>query len=69
MRGFLHKAFALWGQKIHLIRADSHKVKTLEQAKAILGGKGIDFLFIDGDHSYDGVIGISRCTRLLLGRA
>jgi len=37
IREFLHKAFALWGQKIHLIRACCHKVKTLEQVKAILG--------------------------------
>ena len=51
----MHKAFALRGQKIHLIKADFHKVKTLEQVKAILCGKGIDFLFIDGDSTYKGV--------------
>ena len=56
-----------YGQKIHLIRADSHKVKTLEQVKAILGGKGLDFLFIDGEHSYDGVI-VSSMVLSMLGR-
>jgi predicted O-methyltransferase YrrM len=27
----------------------------LEQVEAILGGEQIDFLFTDGDHSYEGV--------------
>jgi len=51
----LYKSFALPGQAIHLIRADSHNQMTLEKAKAILGDEGADFLFIDGDHTYDGV--------------
>ena len=54
-RGVLYKSFALPGQKIHLLRADSHKRETLEQVKAILGGREIDLLFIDGDHTYEGV--------------
>jgi predicted O-methyltransferase YrrM len=56
-RTLLYKSFALPGQKIHLLRADSHKRDTLEQVKLILGGSGreIDFLFIDGDHTYEGV--------------
>ena len=41
--------------KMCLLRADSHKRVTLEQVKAILGGREIDFLFIDGDHTYEGV--------------
>ena len=51
----LYKSFALSDQKIHLIRADSHSLSTLESAKSILNGKKIDFLFIDGDHTYEGV--------------
>lgn len=37
------------------ILADSHKQSTLEHLQAILGGRRIDVLFIDGDHSYEGV--------------
>lgn len=51
----LYKSFALPKQKIHLIRTDSHTQKTLEEVKAILNGRKIDFLSIDGDHSYKGV--------------
>ena len=51
----LYKSFALPGQAIHLIRADSHNRTTLEKTKAVLGDNGVDFLFIDGDHTYDGV--------------
>jgi len=54
-KGILYRAFALPGQRIHLLRADSHDRETLEQAKRILDGKEIDFLFIDGDHTYEGV--------------
>jgi len=50
-----YKSFVLKRQKIHLIRADSHKNETLEQIKAILTGRKLDFLFIDGDHTYEGV--------------
>ena len=51
----LYKSFARKNSKIHLIRADSHSLETLEKVKNILNGKKIDFLFIDGDHSYQGV--------------
>jgi len=51
----LYKSFAKGGQRIHLIRADSHDPKTLEIVKRILGGGRLDFLFIDGDHTYEGV--------------
>jgi predicted O-methyltransferase YrrM len=37
------------------VRADSHQMDTLEQVKQLFGGSEIDFLFIDGDHSYEGV--------------
>jgi predicted O-methyltransferase YrrM len=42
-------------QELHFIRADSHQLETLDQLRAVLSGRAIDFLFIDGDHTYDGV--------------
>ncbi|NJE12854.1 class I SAM-dependent methyltransferase [Thermococcus sp. LS2] len=51
----LYKAFALPTQDIHLIRANSHDPETLETIEEILNGRKVDFLFIDGDHSYEGV--------------
>ncbi|MFX1570573.1 MAG: class I SAM-dependent methyltransferase [Promethearchaeota archaeon] len=51
----LYKAFALPNQKIYLIREDSHKLATLNRVKKILKGSKLDFLFIDGDHTYNGV--------------
>ena len=40
---------------IQLIRADSHKEETLGKIKILLKGEKVDFLFIDGDHTYQGV--------------
>lgn len=54
-RTLLYKSFALPGRRVCLLRADSHEGDTLEQVKAILGEREIDFLFIDGDHRYEGV--------------
>lgn len=41
-------------QDLHLLRANSHDRETIEQASSLLG-QPIDLLFIDGDHSYEGV--------------
>lgn len=43
------------GQALSLLRANSHSPETLENIRSILGEHKLDFLFIDGDHSYDGV--------------
>lgn len=51
----LYKSFARFRQRMYLIRADSHNSGTLETCKSVLANKKVDFLFIDGDHSYDGV--------------
>jgi predicted O-methyltransferase YrrM len=51
----LYRALALPKQKIFLIREDSHKMSTLNRVKEILKDKKLDFLFIDGDHTYNGV--------------
>jgi hypothetical protein len=37
------------------ILGDSTDPETMEKVKACLAGRPIDLLFIDGDHSYDGV--------------
>jgi len=51
----LYKSFKLPNQNIILLRCDSHDNKTLLKVKQLLNRKQIDFLFIDGDHSYNGV--------------
>jgi predicted O-methyltransferase YrrM len=43
------------GQQLHFIQADSHEVATRRKLEQILSGKQIDFLMIDGDHTYEGV--------------
>jgi predicted O-methyltransferase YrrM len=42
-------------QTLKLIRSNSHDRVTLEQTKEWFGHKPIDFLFIDGDHGYEGI--------------
>lgn len=54
-RVFLIKRFSLPHQKLKFIRANSHKISTLNHVKRFLRGQKLDFLFIDADHSYEGV--------------
>jgi spermidine synthase len=42
------------GQKVEIVVGDSHSLDTFEKVKAKFPN-GVDFLFIDGDHSYNGV--------------
>jgi len=49
------KRFARFGQKLFCLQADSHRAETLEKVQRCLGGQQLDVLFIDGDHSYEGV--------------
>lgn len=51
----LYRRFPRSGQRLHLIRADSHTVETKERVLRILSGEPLDYLFLDGDHTYDGV--------------
>jgi cephalosporin hydroxylase len=54
-RGRLYRAFARRGQRIELLRQDSHAASTVEAVERILEGRHVDLLFIDGDHTYEGV--------------
>ena len=54
-RAPIYRRFAQERQKLHLMRADSHRDSTLEETKRLLSGRPIDLLFIDGDHTYEGV--------------
>jgi predicted O-methyltransferase YrrM len=51
----LYHGFVRRTQRLHLIRGDSHAAATLERTRRVLGGEPLDFLLIDGDHTYDGV--------------
>lgn len=53
-RSLVYRRFARERQRLHLLRADSHDRFTLDEAKRLLGEK-IDFLFLDGDHTYEGI--------------
>ena len=45
------------GMDIHLIDGDSRSTAVRDAVESAAGGRRIDVLFIDGDHSYDGVRG------------
>ena len=51
----LYRNFAREQQQIKIVRDDSHAPSTLEKVRTLLAGRKLDLLFIDGDHSYDGV--------------
>lgn len=51
----VYKRMILPKQRATFIRQDSHSLESLEAVRATLGGGEIDLLFIDGDHTYDGV--------------
>jgi len=42
-------------QRIHFLRENSQSAECQMSVRKILNGKKIDFLFIDADHSYEGV--------------
>lgn len=40
---------------VHLVAGNSHTPEIYRQVESILGKEKLDFLFIDGDHTYEGV--------------
>jgi len=54
-RGLMYRRiFPKRSQKLHLIRADAHSPITVANVAKVFPN-GIDFLFIDADHRYEGV--------------
>ena|SRR5579864_726354 len=51
----LFRKFPKPGQQLHLLRGDSHLQATKERVSGILDGESLDYLFLDGDHTYAGV--------------
>jgi predicted O-methyltransferase YrrM len=51
----LFQKFRRRGQELHLIRADSHSPETKKRILQVLGSEPLDYLFVDGDHTYRGV--------------
>lgn len=54
-RRLVHPRFATRKQRIVSIRGDSRDPTILKRVGSLLQGHRLDLLFIDGDHSYDGV--------------
>lgn len=51
----LYQQFARPQQTLHLLRADSHQPATFDHVQQLLSSAPLDFAFIDGDHTYEGV--------------
>jgi predicted O-methyltransferase YrrM len=50
----LYRGFARDRQRLEIVRDNSHDTRTMERIRQLLGGRRLDLLFIDGDHSYQG---------------
>jgi cephalosporin hydroxylase len=51
----IFKRFTHGKQQMHLVRGDSHSIQMETSVREIVGDRKLDLLFIDGDHTYDGV--------------
>jgi len=54
-RQYFYQQFAANNQMVICLPGNSHDNITKDKVQIILGNRKIDFLFIDGDHSYQGV--------------
>lgn len=52
---FFHRAFRGEQQTLDLIRGNSQSSETLKRVQQLLKGELLDYLFIDGDHRFEGV--------------
>ncbi len=48
------KGFVKQTQNLDVLWCDSHEISSFEKVEKILDGRMVDFLFIDGDHTYAG---------------
>ncbi len=49
------RQFARQGQKIICLQGDSHQPETVQNVRESLKGCSLDVLYLDGDHSYQGI--------------
>ncbi len=54
-RKWFYQRFARRRQRLFPFQVDSHSVEALQSVKAALENQPLDYLFIDGDHTYEGV--------------
>jgi predicted O-methyltransferase YrrM len=54
-RKLVYYSFISNRQRLHVVHGDSHRATTKSKIVRKLGDAMLDFLFIDGDHSYEGV--------------
>ena len=54
-RKWIYQHFARRQQQLVAIQGDSHSTETLQMVKSALEHQSLDYLFIDGDHTYEGV--------------
>lgn len=54
-RRWWYQRLARRNQELHLLQGDSHSAEMLRRVKAAFKGEQLDYLFIDGDHTYEGV--------------
>ena len=54
-RSPIYRSFALGRQRIDLLRGDSHSEEVIAKTTELLGGRQVDFLFIDAGHTYQDV--------------
>ncbi len=51
----LFEQFPTRAQRLFLLQGDSHSLDMRDQVKEVLAGQELDYLFIDADHTYEGV--------------